>query len=195
MERGHPFRVFGSQSAMEHIFNETAMQARTSASNCQEKAIKASHGPRVSPQSQADEMFKRTKENPKESRSKGSGNCKTSKTGFSGLENLNQKQVRKSGPQKRRRFTRNGVCSNGMMIGVVLDGMKIANTYSTFVSAFSLESSELVNTNQDTGATVNTFLMNFDGEGVGDGSFCGTGSPMAKFGNKDAIKGQTLIFD
>ena len=54
-EKGHPFRVLGVLSAMEHIFNETAMQARTQARNCLAKAIKASHGPRVSPQSQAEE--------------------------------------------------------------------------------------------------------------------------------------------
>ena len=46
--------------AVEHIFNETAMQARTLASNRLAKAIKSSHGPRVSPQSQAKERVKRT---------------------------------------------------------------------------------------------------------------------------------------
>ena len=39
----------GCLSAVEHIFNETAMQARTQASNRLAMAIKASHGPRVSP--------------------------------------------------------------------------------------------------------------------------------------------------
>ena len=34
-------------------------------------------------------------------------------------------------------------------------------TYNTFVSSFSLESSELVNTNLDTRATVNEFLVKF----------------------------------
>ena len=57
----------GVLSAIEHIFNETAMQARTLASNRLAKAIRASHGPRVSPQSQAKERVKRTMENPKES--------------------------------------------------------------------------------------------------------------------------------
>ena len=41
----------------------------------------------------------------------------------------------------------------------------------TSVSSFSLESSERVNANLDTGATVDTFLANFDREGVGDGRF------------------------
>ena len=40
----------------------------------------------------------------------------------------------------------------------------------TTVSSLSLESSEWANANLDTGATVDTFLVNFDREGVGDGS-------------------------
>ena len=56
----------GCLSAVEHIFNETAMQAKTQVSNRRTKAIKASHGPRVSPQSQAKERVKRTIGNPKE---------------------------------------------------------------------------------------------------------------------------------
>ena len=52
-------------SAVEHIFNETAMHTRTLASTRQAKAIKASHGPRVSPQSQAKERVKKTMETPK----------------------------------------------------------------------------------------------------------------------------------
>ena len=39
-------------SAVEHIFNETAMHARAQASNRMAKANRASHGPRVSPHSQ-----------------------------------------------------------------------------------------------------------------------------------------------
>ena len=55
----------GVSSVVEHNFNETVMQARTPASNRQAKAIKASHGPRVSPQPYAKERVKRTMENPK----------------------------------------------------------------------------------------------------------------------------------
>ena len=51
-------------SAMEPSFNETAMQARTQTRNCLAKAIKASHGPRVSPQSQAEDRVKKTMNNP-----------------------------------------------------------------------------------------------------------------------------------
>ena len=44
-------------------------------------------------------------------------------------------------------------------------------TYDTSVSSFSLGSSEWVKANLDTGATINTFPVNFGPEGVGDGSF------------------------
>ena len=63
--KDHQVRAMGVSSAVEHIFNETAMQARTLASNRRAKAIKASHGPRVRPQSQAKERAQRTLENPK----------------------------------------------------------------------------------------------------------------------------------
>ena len=44
-ENGHQIRAMGVLSAMQHIFNETAMQARTRASKRLAKAIKTSHGP------------------------------------------------------------------------------------------------------------------------------------------------------
>ena len=54
----------------------------------------------------------------------------------------------------------------------------------TTVSSFSLESSEIANANLDTGATVDTFLVNFDREGVGY---------MSKLGNfKDSMKRANL---
>ena len=43
----------------------------------------------------------------------------------------------------------------------------------TSVSLFSLETSERATMNLDTVATVSTILVNFDREGVGDGSFFG----------------------
>ena len=49
----HQVRAMGVCSAMQHIFNENAMQARTPASNRMAKANRASHGPRVSSHSQA----------------------------------------------------------------------------------------------------------------------------------------------
>ena len=65
-EEGHPFRVLGVVSAKEHSFNEIAMQARTQSRNRQFKTIRASHGPRVSPQAQTKEKVKRTMGNPPE---------------------------------------------------------------------------------------------------------------------------------
>ena len=49
-------------------------------------------------------------------------------------------------------------------------------TYNTSVGSFSLESSEWANTNLDTGAALNAFLVNYDPEGVGDGRFYRTAS-------------------
>ena len=49
-------------SAREHIFNETAMHARTQASNRLAKANRASHGPRV----RAEVRVKITRSNPNE---------------------------------------------------------------------------------------------------------------------------------
>ena len=80
----------GVLSAVQHIFNETAMQGRTLASKRLAQAIRASHGPRVSLQSQAKERVKRTNEKSKgssegtksENKAKGSCKGKTSKTGL-----------------------------------------------------------------------------------------------------------------
>ena len=58
-EKGHRVRVIDVLSAVEHIFNETAMHARAQASNRLARANRASHGPRV----RAKERVKRTREN------------------------------------------------------------------------------------------------------------------------------------
>ena len=65
-EKGHRVRAMGVLSAVEHIFNETAMHAKAQTSNRMAKANRASHGPRVSPHSQAKARVKKTRENPKE---------------------------------------------------------------------------------------------------------------------------------
>ena len=62
-EKGRRVRVMGVSSAVEHIFNETAMHAKALASNRLARANRASHSPRV----RAKEGGKRTRENPKES--------------------------------------------------------------------------------------------------------------------------------
>ena len=65
-EKGHQVRAMGSLSAVEHIFNETAMHAKAQASNRMAKANIASHGPRVSPDTQAKVRVRKIRENPKE---------------------------------------------------------------------------------------------------------------------------------
>ena len=60
-EKGHQVRAIG---AVEHVFNGTAIQAKALASNRLAKAKRASQGPSVSPQSQAEEKVKKTLENP-----------------------------------------------------------------------------------------------------------------------------------
>ena len=82
-DKGHQVRSMGVVCAMDHIFNETAMLARTPASNRLAKANRASHSPRV----------KRPRENPKDSPkdpkvSKAHARVKHRKTYGSGLENL-----------------------------------------------------------------------------------------------------------
>ena len=145
-------------SAVEYIFNETAMYAKAQASNRLTKGIKASHGPRVSPQSQAKERVKRTMENPKESptepkvrskvpKAQSKTNCRKSVSQI--LKTWNQKEARKLRiqckwdrfvPLTRRGFTINGdvtngttagVKMNGTMTGVMLDGMEIASKRAT----------------------------------------------------------------
>ena len=56
----------GGAHFLQCNFNETATHARTQASNRLAKANRASHGPKVSPQSQAKEQVRRTVENPKD---------------------------------------------------------------------------------------------------------------------------------
>ena len=134
------------------------MQARTMASTRRAKANRASHGPRVSPQSQAKERVESTMENPKGSskepkvRSKVPNAQATVKhrTRVSHVSTTrNQKQARKLRnqctwerfvPLRCRRSMMNGVLRNGttarvwmngMMTGKVFDGMKIANKRTT----------------------------------------------------------------
>ena len=52
----------GVLSAVEHIFNETAMHAKAQASNRMAKANRVTHGPRVSPHSQPKAGVKKTRE-------------------------------------------------------------------------------------------------------------------------------------
>ena len=65
-EKAHRVRAMGVFSAVEHIFKETAMHAKAQAISRMAKANRASHGPRVSPHSQAKVRVKKARENPKE---------------------------------------------------------------------------------------------------------------------------------
>ena len=127
-EKSHRVHAMGVLSAVEHIFNETAMHARAQASNRLAKANRASHGPRESPQSHAKERVKRTMDLKSETSS----------------ENWNQCKGDKFRPLTRCGFIVNGVLTNGttaggrmngMMTGVVLDGMKIVNRHMTHLKA------------------------------------------------------------
>ena len=70
----------GVVSAVEHIFNETAMQARAQASNRLARANRASHGPRVRAKERVKRTREKSKESPKEAKvPKGCTRVKTSK--------------------------------------------------------------------------------------------------------------------
>ena len=82
----------GVLSAVQHISNETAMQARTPACNRLAKAIGASHGPRVRAEARVKKTKANPKENPKEPKvrtkvPKACTKAKHRKTGLSGPEN------------------------------------------------------------------------------------------------------------
>ena len=156
------------QVRVQHIFNENAMQARTPASNPLPKAIRASHGPRVSKENQG--KSKRLSKGTK-SENKGSKGAKASCKGISGLENSKSETCGNSGISANgtrlhhRHVDSRGVLTNGTTAGVCVEWNDWScvgwhedceQTHDTSVSSFSLESSEWVKMNLDTGA-VNTF--------------------------------------
>ena len=133
-EKGHRVRVMGVSSAVEHIFNETAMYARAQASNRLARANRASHGPRV----RAKERRRRVSANPKEHSKvpKVPHVCtrvKPRKPVCPVLKTRNHRQVQKLRNLHRRiplttlSFMMAGVMMNGMMTGVRLDGTKVVN--------------------------------------------------------------------
>ena len=154
-EKGNRVRVMGVLSAVEHNFNETAMHARTQASNRLAKANRASHGPRVRAKARA----KRTRENPKENPQE----PKVPKVRTRAKHRKLDSQVLKTRNQRRARTLRNrdmsvplalpgtmlgmvtngtmaGVLMNGIMTGVLLDGTKVGNKRTTLPQAhFHLE--------------------------------------------------------
>ena len=84
-EKGHQVRAMGVLSAVVRIFNETAMHARTQGSNRMAKANRASHGPRVSPRTQAKVRVRENKGKPK-------GKSNGAKSAYQGAKGLPQRQ-------------------------------------------------------------------------------------------------------
>ena len=145
----------GVLSAVEHIFHETAMHARTQASNRLARASRASHGPRV----RAKVRVKRTRENPKENPKepkvpKARTRAENRKLVSQVLKTRNQIQARKLRNLHRHvslillgtmvgivtNGTMAGVWMNGMVTGVLLDGTKVGNKRMTLPQAhFHLE--------------------------------------------------------
>ena len=174
------------------------MQARTQARNCLAEAIKASHGARVNPQSMAEEKVKKTREKSEGKSkgtegaiqvSKGSGNGKTLKTGISDHENLksetsweNQESVQMgqvcitetsliheewSPDDRNNDWSLNEWNEEGSCVGWHEDYERMC---CTTASSFPLESSERVTADRDTRSSGNTFPVQFDREGAGDGN-------------------------
>ena len=198
-DEGRQFRAMGVSSAVEHIFNETAMQARTRASK---RLAKGNHikswsknEPSITGKGKKKENSEKPKGKSKETKgaiqgSKGSGNGKTSKTGISGLENLKSEtssKTQESVQMGQVCTTETSWIHDEWSLDEWNDGWRLdkwnddwsgvgwhedcEQTYNTSASSFSFVSSERVNTNLDTGASVNMFQVNFDREGIGDGSF------------------------
>ena len=180
------------------------MHAKAQTSNRMAKANRASHGPRVSPHTQAKVRVRKTTENPMENPKerkvrtkvlKAHTRAKHRKLVSQVLKTRNQRQVRKLRILHRHvpltlpgtifgmvtNGTMDGVLMSGMMTGVLLDSTKVDTSASSFslggldVSATSSPKRfEWVKMNLDTGAAVNTFPLNFSPEGAGDGRFLRT---------------------
>ena len=205
-EKGHRVRVMDVLSAVEHIFNETAVHARAQATNRLAKANSASHGPRVSPHTQAKARVRKTrekrKENPKEPKvrtkvPKAYTKAETSTAGLSGLENSKSdasSDIQESGQMCTTDTSWND-CWNGdewndgCFDEWIDDRSSVGwregweQTYDNsvsgglYVSATSCPKRfERVKMNLDTGAAVNTFPLRFGSEGAGGGRFYRTAS-------------------
>ena len=128
-EKGHRVRVMDVLSAVEHIFNETAMHARAQASKRLARANRAIRGPRV----RAKERVKKARENPKESpkelqvrskvpKPKAHTRVNHRKLVNQVLKTRNQRQVQKLMISQIANLMMDGVLTNGMMAGVLMNG-------------------------------------------------------------------------
>ena len=149
-EKGHQVRVICVLSAVEHIFDETAMHARTLASN-----RLARHGPRVRTKVRVKRSRDNPKENPKEPKvPKARTRAKHRNLVSQVLKTRNQRQARKLRNLHRHvpltlHGTMVGIVTNGtmaevltneMMTGVLLDSTKVGNKRMTLLQAhFHLE--------------------------------------------------------
>ena len=142
----------GVLSAVEHMFNETAMHARAHASNRMAKANRASHGPRVRAKARVKKRRENPKENPKVPKAR--TRAKHRKLVSQGLKTRNQRPARTLRNLHRHvplillgtmmgivtNGTMAGVLMNAMMTGVLLDGTKVGNKRITIPQAhFHLE--------------------------------------------------------
>ena len=182
----------GVLSAVQHIFNENASRItgkQSSGTGNQSKSWSTSE-PSISGKGKSKEnqgkskgLSKGTKSENKGSKgAKGSCKGKASKTGISGLENLKSETCSETqesvhmGQVKttdtswiHEEWSPDEWNDDWSRVGWHED---CEQTHDTSVSSFSLESSECVKMNLDTGAAVNIFPSNFGPEGIGDGSSC-----------------------
>ena len=193
-DKGHQVRTMGVLSAMEHIFNETATQnagKQASGTGTQGKSWSKSEisitgkGKGEENNGKSKGKSKGTESAIQVSKSSGDG-----KTGVSDVESLkpetsveDQESVQIgqvcitetslihkewSLDERSDDWSLDERNNDKSYVGWHEDCEQICNTT---VSSFSLQSSERVNANLDTGATVDALLSNFDREGVGDGMF------------------------
>ena len=146
-------RMTSCTSAVEHLSNETAMHARTQASNRLARANRASHGPRLRAKARVKRTGGKSKGKSKGTKgAKGSHKGKTSKTGVLGLENSKSDASSKA-QESAQTYTTDtswnwwlesvtngtiaGVLMDGTMTGALLDGTKgWEQTYDTSASSF-----------------------------------------------------------
>ena len=193
----------GVLSAVEHIFNETAIHAKALASNRPARANRTSHGPRVRAMEKSKENKAISKGTSKGTKSaKGSHKGKTSKTGLSGLENSKTETSSETQESAQTCPTDNSWFHDGWSDDQWNDdrshdewnddrssvGWHVGweQTCGQCASSFSAGSFDLgamsspkrfewVDMNLDT-AAVHTFPWNLGPDGAGYGRFCRTAS-------------------
>ena len=190
----------GVLSAVEHIFNETAMHARTQAS----KGKQSKSWSKSEAKGKSNENNGKSKGKSKGTKgAKGSHKGKTSKTGLSGLEHSKSEASTNTQESAQTCPTDNSWIHDGWSLDEWNDGWSFdewnddwssvgwheawEQTYDTSACSFSFggldigatsrpKRFEWVKMNLDRGAPVNTFPLNSGPEGAGDGRFYRTAS-------------------